>query len=55
MAQSPNWKADPLIWGSDGPLFEVFLEPTCPFSAIAFSKLEALREKLGEESVRVQI
>ena len=26
--------ADPLIWGHGPRIFEVFLEPTCPFSVI---------------------
>lgn len=34
-----TWKADPLVW-DHGPIsFEVFLEPTCPFSVRAFGKL----------------
>lgn len=36
-------------------MFEVFLEPTCPFSAKAFGKLDALLEQLGEERVTVKI
>src|SRR5271156_2284295 len=26
------WRADPLVWGHGPRVFEVFLEPTCPFS-----------------------
>ena len=26
-----NWRADPLVWGHGPRVFEVFLEPTCPF------------------------
>ena len=38
----PSWRADPLVWGHGPRAFEVFLEPTCPFSARAFGKLDAL-------------
>ena len=31
-----NWRADPLVWGHGPCVFEVFLEPTCPFSVKAF-------------------
>ena len=47
--------ADPLIWG-DGPrVFEVFLEPTCPFSVRAFNKLDALLEYVGENEMTLKI
>jgi hypothetical protein len=39
------WRADPLIWGHGPRVFEVFLEPTCPFSVRAFGKLEDLLDK----------
>ena len=31
-----TWRADPLVWGHGPRVFEVFLEPTCPFSVKAF-------------------
>src|SRR5271169_2997315 len=34
------WRADPLVWGHGPRVFEVFLEPTCPFSVNAFGKLD---------------
>ena len=37
-----TWRADPLVWGHGPHVFEVFLEPTCPFSVRAFGKLEDL-------------
>ena len=40
---SRNWRADPLVWGHGPTVFEVFLEPTCPFSVKALGKLDALR------------
>lgn len=30
--------ADVLVWGHGPEIFEVFLEPTCPFSVRAFNK-----------------
>ena len=36
------WRADPLVWGHGPRVFEVFLEPTCPFSMKAFGKLDDL-------------
>ena len=47
--------AEALVWGQGGPLFELFLEPTCPFSAIAFGKLDDLRSEMGEQGVTVRI
>ncbi|MFA1643954.1 MAG: thioredoxin, partial [Enterobacteriaceae bacterium] len=31
-------QAQPLEWGHGPRIFEVFLEPTCPFSVKAFNK-----------------
>lgn len=36
------WRADPLTWGNGPRIFEIFLEPTCPYSVRAFGKLVAL-------------
>ena len=35
-----TWRADPLAWGRGPRQFEMFLEPTCPYSGRAFSKLD---------------
>ena len=35
-------QAQPLVWGHGARTFEVFLEPTCPFSVKTFNKLDAL-------------
>src|SRR5208283_396170 len=43
------WRADPLVWGHGPRIFEVFLEPTCPFSVKAFGKLEDLLDQAGED------
>lgn len=47
--------ADPLIFGSGPCLFEVFLEPTCPFSVKAFNKIDDLLAEAGEEKISVRI
>jgi len=44
-----------LTLGSGAALFEVFLEPTCPFSCLAFGKLPALIDTLGEGGVTIRI
>ena len=48
-------QAQPLVWGHGTRTFEVFLEPTCPFSVKAFNKLDALLDLVGEENVSVKI
>ena len=48
MKQTP-WHADALTWGYGPRLFEVFLEPTCPFSVRAFGKLDDLLAHAGED------
>jgi protein-disulfide isomerase len=47
--------ADPLVWGHGPKLLEVFLEPTCPFSARAFGKLDALLAAAGEHRLTLKI
>jgi protein-disulfide isomerase len=49
------WRADPLTWGYGPRVFEVFLEPTCPYSVKAFNKLDALLERAGEDKVTIKI
>jgi hypothetical protein len=49
------WHADPLVWGRGPRVFEVFLEPTCPFSARAFGKLDDLLAQAGEDRITVKI
>lgn len=45
----------PLVWGK-GPLeFDVFLEPTCPFSNNVFKKLKPFIALMGEEKVTVRV
>ena len=54
MQQTP-WHADPLVWGHGPHVFEVFLEPTCPFSVKALGKLSGLLSQTGEDRVTVKI
>ena len=49
------WRADPLVWGHGPRVFEVFLEPTCPFSVKAFGKLDALLAQAGEARITIKI
>ena len=50
-----TWRADPLVWGHGPRVFEVFLEPTCPFSARAFNKLDDLLAQAGEDRITVKL
>ena len=50
-----SWRADPLVWGHGPTVFEVFLEPTCPFSVKALSKLDALLDQVGEDRLTVKL
>jgi len=49
------WRADPLVWGHGPRLFEVFLEPTCPYSVRAFGKLDDLLSHAGHDRIAVMI
>ena len=53
--QKKTWHADPLSWGHGPRTFEVFLEPTCPYSVRAFRKLDELLAQVGEDRVTVKI
>lgn len=52
MSQS-DFAADPLVWGTGPRVFEMFLEPTCPFSAKAFAKIDDLLNHAGEDNIQV--
>ncbi|MGY4495007.1 DsbA family protein [Pseudomonas sp. TE3610] len=54
MATTP-WQADPLTWGHGPRVFEVFLEPTCPFSVRAFNKLDDLLALAGEARITLKV
>jgi hypothetical protein len=55
MSQTPKWTAEPLTWGHGPRLFEMFLEPTCPFSVRAFGKIEETLELAGADRVTIKI
>jgi hypothetical protein len=50
-----TWRADPLVWGHGPRVFEVFLEPTCPFSVRALGKLDDLLAQAGEDRITVKL
>src|SRR6185312_17072863 len=49
------WRADPLVWGHGPKVFELFLEPTCPYSGRAFGKLDQVLSAAGEDRVTLKI
>ena len=53
--QNSAWRAEPLTWGQGARVFEVFLEPTCPFSANAFGKLDETLQSAGASNVTLKI
>jgi len=53
--ENTTWHADPLTWGHGPRVFEVFLEPTCPFSVRAFNKLDDLLALAGEEHITLKV
>ena len=55
MSQGATWNADPLTWGYGPRVLEVFLEPTCPFSAGAFGKLDEALASAGEDRITIKI
>jgi len=50
-----KWVAAPLTWGHGPHVFEMFLEPTCPFSVRAFGKLDELLQLAGEDRITVKL
>jgi protein-disulfide isomerase len=52
---SPAYKADPLVWGHGTVTLEIFVEPTCPFSARTFDKLDDLLARAGEDRLTVKL
>lgn len=48
-------RVDPLVWGHGPREFEVFLEPTCPYSVKTFGKLDQLLAEAGEDNVTLKI
>lgn len=50
-----TWRAEPLAWGSGPRVFEVFLEPTCPYSVKAFGKIDQLLSEAGADNINIKI
>jgi glutaredoxin len=46
---------EPLVWGQGPRILEIFLEPTCPFSAKTFKKLDSLLELATEDALSIKI
>jgi hypothetical protein len=55
MNQSVAWTADALSWGLGPKVFEMFLEPTCPFSVRAFGKIDETLALAGEDRITVKV
>lgn len=51
----PKRTADPLEWGQGPQDFEIFLEPTCPFSVKAFRKIDAFLDAAGRDRATVRL
>jgi len=50
-----GYRADALVWGHGPVVLEIFVEPTCPFSAKAFDKLDELLARAGEDKLTIRI
>jgi hypothetical protein len=55
MTATTTWRADPLTWGRGPRVFEMFLEPTCPFSVRAFGKVDETLAAAGEDKIAIKI
>jgi hypothetical protein len=55
MSETATWHADPLSWGHGPRVFEMFLEPTCPYSVRAFGKLDETLQSAGGDRITVKI
>ncbi len=54
MSTPSHLNAQPLVWGHGPRTFEVFLEPTCPYSVRAFNKLDDLLDEVGADNVTIK-
>jgi protein-disulfide isomerase len=50
-----TYTADPLTWGHGPRVFEVFLEPTCPYSVRAFGKIDETLALAGEDRITIKV
>jgi hypothetical protein len=48
-------RPEPLFWGNGPRVFEIFVEPTCPYSVRAFNKLDVLLATVGEECLTIKV
>lgn len=48
-------RVDDLVWGTGPRVFEVFLEPTCPYSGRTFGKLDQLLVEAGDDRITLKI
>ncbi len=55
MSQAATWTAEALSWGHGPRVFEMFLEPTCPYSVRALGKLDETLALAGEDRVTIKI
>lgn len=51
----PDSTPDPLAWGHGPRKFEIFMEPTCPYSGKAFGKIDDLLKVAGEDKITVSL
>jgi len=49
------WHAEPLSWGRGPRQFEMFLEPTCPYSIKALAKLDETLAAAGADKVTIKL
>ncbi|MGE0566006.1 MAG: DsbA family protein [Pseudolabrys sp.] len=50
-----TWTAAELEWGHGPRVFEMFLEPTCPYSNKALGKIKELLASAGEDKITVKV
>jgi len=50
-----TWRADALTWGHGPRLFDLFLEPTCPYSCRALGKIDDTLRQAGESRITLKI
>ena len=54
-ASNKQVSIEPLVWGQASKTLEIFLEPTCPFSAKAFAKFDELMERATAQRLTLKI
>ena len=51
--KTQNKNLEPFVWGYGERVLEMFLEPTCPYSAKAYGKIDMLIAEAGEHRLKV--